>query len=436
MYGENSAAMRGEFAALLRQHRIQYRLGRDLQPERDSLGLQVRQYRQGVLIWCSQAMQAASPLLFSNLPTTPANPFRARHPGVTAAGELARALDQAKGESSTSPASIELLTTPSDNPVVEHWRNAARAAALAEHDTGGELAVRMDVPQAQALVGDVAAIAQALVVLDQRYRNTPGWEPLSHSPRLGWAALATALDVSLGQPDYSIDHMGWRPKTKPIGGPAKPGILGVLQAEHNLVVRLRSFPNAMNLRLVVDSQRLLSSQLAPFAAMIDQGLADRWEVRASTYSLIQQQLRDIGGRLGKGELAAAEGANAVSRLKALAPETVAEPRVLGGFQLLFDKVDGRIADIVEKGLEGGAFVQRVSVPRLVAGTGQLVQPVRDRYVPVTRVSDLAVVRTVRRDLRPRPRLETAGPGATRADLHAALIHRPPGRNAAPDVPGL
>jgi hypothetical protein len=146
----------------------------------------------------------------------------------------------------------------------------------------------------------------------------------------------------LGQPDYTLDDLGWRPKTKPTDGPARPGILGVLQAEHNLVVRLKSFPNAVNLRLVVDSQRLLSSQLAPFASRVDKRLADRWEARASTYSLIQQQLRDLGGRLGKGELAAAEAANAVSRLRVVPSASIVDPRVLSGFQVLFNKLDTRI----------------------------------------------------------------------------------------------
>src|SRR4051812_28531520 len=117
MYGENGASMRTELAALLRQHRVQQRLGGPSQPDREFLGQQIRQYRQSVLIWCSQAMQAASPLMFSNLPAKPANPFRAGTPSITAARELARALDQVKTDSSASTASIEQLTTPSDNPV-------------------------------------------------------------------------------------------------------------------------------------------------------------------------------------------------------------------------------------------------------------------------------------------------------------------------------
>ena len=427
MYGENGAAMRRELAALLRQHRIQHRIGGPTQPDRAVLGLQIRQYRQSLLIWCTQAMQAASPLLFSNFPTKQANPFRTGRPGTTGAGELARALEHAKTHSSARAASSHLLTTPSDNRVVEHWRELARAAALAEHDTATEVASHLSATQAQTLVGDVAAIAQALVVLDQRYSNTPGWERLSQPARLGWAALAAALDVSLGQPDYTIDSSGWRPKTKPIEGPTRTGILGVLQGEHNLAVRLKSSPNMTNLRLIVDSQRLLSSRLAPFAARIDNGLARRWEARSATYSRIQQQLREVGGRLGAGGLAAAEGANAVTRLESIPSDTIIEPRVLSGFQTLFTKIDARIADVVESGVERGALVKRVTVPRLVTGTGQLVQPDRERYIPVTRAGDLDVVQTVRNELRPRPRIEAVGPGPSRTDLHAALIHRPESR---------
>lgn len=248
MYGENGAAMRRELAGLLRHHRIQHRIGGPTQADREASGQQILQYRQNLLIWCTQAMQAANPLLFSNLPTAHGNPFRAGRPAPTGAEELARALQRAIARSSAHPASLEQLTTPSNNPVVEHWREIARAAALAEHDTAPDITAHLTSTQAQALVGDVAAVTQALVVLDQRYKNTPGWEHLGQSARLAWAALAAAVDVNLGQPDYTIDNTGWRPKTKLIHGPAKPGILGVLQAEHNLAVRLKFAPDATNLR--------------------------------------------------------------------------------------------------------------------------------------------------------------------------------------------
>jgi len=221
-----------------------------------------------------------------------------------------------------------------------------------------------------------------------------------------------------------VDNLGWRPTSKIIDGPPRPGILGVLQAEHNLVIRMKSVPSATNLRMVVDSQRLLSVHLAPFAARIDERLAARWAERAKTYVQIQRELRAIGGLLGKGELAVAEGANAVSRLKALPKDTIVEPRVLSGFQLLFNRVDARIADVIEDGVAQGAYFRRVTLPRLVSGEGRLVRPVRERFVPITAATDLEVIKTVRKQLRPKQVMPPVTPGPSRVDLHAALIHRP------------
>jgi hypothetical protein len=187
----------------------------------------------------------------------------------------------------------------------------------------------------------------------------------------------------------------------------------VLQAEHNLLVRLKSFPDAMNLRLIVDSQRQVSSQLAPFAGRIDPRAAERWTARAATYALVQKQLRNIGGRLGSGGSAVIEAANATARLEALPPDTIVEPRVLAGFQTLFDGLDHRIADIVEDGIDRGAFVDRIKVPRVGANTKRLIHPPEEKFIAVTRASDLEVVRTLREQLRPPPAATTASsPGSS------------------------
>lgn len=437
MYAETGAAMRREFATLLQQHRVQQRLGGSL-PERAVLGVQMRQYRQNVLLWCRQALQSTAPLTFSNQAPAQANPFRSagsRGDGTSPAAELARAIDHAITESTAIPASLEQLATAKAHPVVELWRRAARAAVLAEHDTAPEIVHTMTTSQAQVIAADVAAIAQTIVILDQRYRNTPGWEQLALGARLGWAALATALDVNLGQPDYSVDQLGWRPSTKLMKNPARPGILGVLQAEHNLVVRMKTFPNATNLRYVLDSQRLLSRHLVPLATRFDDRLACRWNTRADTYADLQRLFRPIAGQVGRGGYAAAEGATAVSRLRALPVETIVEPRVLGGFQVLFDRLDTRIADVIDEGIDRRAFFRRVSVPRLVDGSGGLIAPVRERFVPVDRTANHELVETVRERLLPRSEIAPATPGAHRVDLHAALIHRPGQPTSSPHISG-
>lgn len=437
MYGETGDLMRTELAALLRQHRILHRLSehsptaRSPVPDREAAGVVIQQYRQTILSWCAEAVMAAKPLVFSATLPAPANPFKTSSEPGTAVGELARALHLARDASTAPRATTAMLATSSPNEVVEHWRQAARAAALAEHDTNGAAGARLTSPQAQALVGDVAAVTQALVVLDQRYLNIPGWERLAEPGRLGWAALATALDVSLGQPDYSIDDTGWRPRTHELRiGPQK-GILGVLQAEHDLLVRLKSFPTAMNLRLIVDSQQRLSRRLSPMVERTDAGRSETWRARAASYSRLKQHLRNVGGRIGKGGPAVAEALNAVTRLRVLPADTIIEPRVAAGFQTLFDGIDQRIVEIVDTGIDRGAYLQRLQVPRLVTDAGQLVSPVRERFVPVDRGANRELADAVR-GLIPRVPNEPVASGLSRSILHSALIHRPT-REASSDA---
>lgn len=440
MYGETGHLMRSELAALLRQHRILHRLGGHApsvpgaMPEREVAGMVIQQYRQTVLSWCTEAVMAAKPLVFSATLPAPANPFQTSNDSGAAVRELARALHRARDASTTSRAGISLLGTASENEVVEHWRHTARAAALAEHDTNGIAGQRLTGPQAEALVGDVAAVTQAIVVLDQRYLNVPGWERLTEPGRLGWAALATALDVSLGQPDYGVDNSGWRPRTHTLRIGPQSGLLGVLQAEHDLLVRLKSFPTAMNLRLIVESQQRLSRRLAILAGRTDVPRAEIWRARAASYSALKQHLRNVGGQIGKGGPAVAEAANATARLRALPADTIVEPRVAAGFQTIFDGIDQRITDIIETGIDRSAYLQRVQVPRLVGDSGRLVTPVRERFMPIDRSANKHLVRAVR-GLLPRVEPERAAPGRSRSDLHSALIHQPVPRRTDPGLPG-
>src|SRR3954447_19477866 len=104
MYGENGGLMRAELSALLRQHRIQQRIGGEgiytvaattTTDQRRRTGELIRRYRQSVLVWCHQATIAAAPgTAASNVSHTPVNPFRAAnsHPGPLTA--LSRAVEQ------------------------------------------------------------------------------------------------------------------------------------------------------------------------------------------------------------------------------------------------------------------------------------------------------------------------------------------------------
>jgi hypothetical protein len=445
MYGENGGLMRAELSALLRQHRIQQRIGGEgsytvpastTADQRRQLGEQIRRYRQGVLVWCHQATIAAAPTAASNLSHPPVNPFRAANSCHGALTALSRSVEQAVTASSAPLPTLDELAMPHDLRLVEHWRHAARAAALGEHDFDAGLGHgRLDAQQTQTLIADIAAVVQALVALDQRYRNIPGWEKLHRPDRLGWSALACALDASLDPPDYAIDMRGWRPPTKVIKGPGKSGLLGVLQAEHNLVVRMRSFPSAMNLRLVVDSQRLVSGQLASLIEKNQPALHDAWTVRERTYVDLQHELRNIGGCIGTGSLAAAEGANAVSRLRTIRTDDGLDPRTLHAFTTLFAVLDDRIADVIEEGIKRNGYLVRVKVPPVEDPAGEHVAPPRERHLPLGEVEHTSIVRLVRERGRSAVEPRPAPPQAarSRADLHAAIVHEPAGRSGRPPL---
>lgn len=211
-----------------------------------------------------------------------------------------------------------------------------------------------------------------------------------------------------------------------ITGPAKPGLLGVLQAEHNLTIRMQAFPSAMNLPLVVDSQRLLSGGLATRVEKIEPALGESWRDREQTYTDLQRELRNIGGNVGVGELAVAEGANAWNRLRALPPDAPLDPRIVHGFTTLFTTLDARIADVVVEGLQRQSYFLRVKVPGFVANNGQVVARVHERYVPLVEADHAAIVGLVRDRLRPSHEPATAPPGAaaSRAELHTAIVHQP------------
>ncbi len=445
MYGENGHLLRAELSSLLRQHRIQLRIGgpgthtvpvTTTKEERSQIGEQIRRYRQSALTWCLQATIAVAPQAESRLSPRATNPLRlppAQHGGLAA---LRKALDQAVRASTAALPDLAELTTPHEFPLVEQWRQVARAAALGEHDFDSGLGHgRLDDGQLHTLIGDIAATVRALVVLAARYARIPGWERLHRADRLGWAALGCALDASLDPPDYSIDMRGWRPKTTVLTGPAKPGLLGVLQAEHNLTIRMQAFPSAMNLRLVVDSQRLLSGGLATRVQKIEPALHEAWRDREQTYTDLQRELRNIGGNVGDGGLAVAEGANAWNRLKALPPDAPLDARIVHSFTKLFARLDARIADVVEEGMQRQSYFLRVKVPGFVASTdGQVVARVQERFIPPTEADHAAIVGLVRDRLRPPPEQTTTPPGAarSRAELHAAIVHQPERRAGGKD----
>ena len=111
--------------------------------------------------------------------------------------------------------------------MVESWRQVARAAVLGEHDFGGLMDHgRLTPAQSSTVLRDAAEVARALVVLDKRYENIPGWIPIRERGRLDRAAQVCGVFAGYGEPDYSVDHKGWRPPPATIDGGPLPGIGG------------------------------------------------------------------------------------------------------------------------------------------------------------------------------------------------------------------
>ena len=432
-YGENGRQVRAELTTLLRQHRIQQRLGgqgihtvpESTTPEqREELGQLIQRYRYAALAWCRQAVVAADlrPGLESSPSRGPAEELRFR---------LTRSLNMSRA----GMPSLDELAKPQDFAMVETWRQVARAAAFGEHDFPGLMDHgRLSHAERLAVLKDAAEVTRALVVLDQRYDNIPGWVPIRARARLDRAAqacVAFAGDVEL---DYAVDEKGWRPPPATIDGGPLPGIGGVLQAEHNMLVHLGQFPNALNLRRVMDGQRILSHEAARRAPNVAPELIQRWLEREQIYKRLIDETRNVGGLVGHGGLAAAEAANAVGRLRRLHVAEITRPEPLHDLDKLFTRTDARLAALIEQGVAERLYFVSVEVPPTVNSTGQFVTPARERYVPIHSPVNTDLLAITRHQLRPAPPSTAAPPDAheSRGELRESIDHRP-GRRSSPEV---
>ena len=438
MYGENSGRLRAELTTLLRQHRIQHRLGGKGPPtmpetttveERQALGELIGRYRQMVLVWCLHAIRAANPHINPEGTTG-----RSRGP----AGELRYRLVAAIDASPAGLPTLEDLNTPQNFQMVDTWRHAARAAALGEHDFGAGVGYgRLSEHQCKTVRRDAAEIAWALVGLDRRYANIPGWQSLKDQGRLGRAAEICAAQAGTEAPDYSVDVRGWRPSPMLDTRPAPAGLDGILQGERNLLFELRRFPDAQSLRLILDSQRIASRQLSSLVRETDNTLAAKWEKRRETYEMLLAETRDLRGLLGTGD-AAGQAAIIAARAQRLTLHSETSTETLHQAERLFHGIDTRLTQVIEHGTSRRLYLLRVKLPQLLNGSEGLVHQNQVRYVPVDSHVQTDLLEVVRSRLRPPPEQPHApqGAGRSRADFEAAITHRPSRRGVRPDGPTI
>jgi hypothetical protein len=279
-------------------------------------------------------------------------------------------------------------------------------------------------------------VARGLVGLDRRYSNIPGWRPLKEAGWLGRAAETCSTFAGYDEPDYTIDLRGWQPRPTLVEGPALPGLTGVLQAQHNLLVHLGEFPDARSLRLVLDAQRIVSRD----AATLDPSASVGWSRRASTYLRLIHATHDIGGIVGNGGPAAGEAALAASRIEQFARAFQAgtempEPGALRHLDRLGRELDERITLVIQQGARERIYFTRVPFPRVDKDAAGLVKPTRQRYVPMTADVCQELLELVRDELRPEAEIPGAPKraAASREELAAALVHRPQPRHTHPGI---
>jgi hypothetical protein len=100
---------------------------------------------------------------------------------------------------------------------------------------------------------------------------------------------------------------------------------------------------------------------------------------------------------------------------------------------LFNRIDTRVSEIIEKGIAERLYYLRAKVPRLSYDATGMVRRVRQRYVPITPQVQTDLLRLARDELRPAPSQPIPPPGAaqSRRKLQQAILHRPQPRGDAP-----
>jgi hypothetical protein len=428
MYGENSGQLRDALGALLCEQRIQQPLGgkgihtvpeSTTEAEREDLGRQIRRYRECVLTWCLQALRAANP----HINLEGATGCR-RGP----AEELRFRLADALAASKDGLAPSEELVAEQQFGTVESWREAAKAAALGEHDfTAGVGYGRLSERESMTVLKDAAAIVRGLVALDRRYEGVPGWDRLHNQGWLGRAADACAAHAGYDDPEYTVDARGWHPEPQLVDGSAMPGLAGVTQAQYNLLLHLHKLPDAHSVRVVMDSQRVVARETAMRIAETHPELASRWTIRSETYIRLVNATRDLGGILGNGD-AAGQGSIAASRAQKLGHQPITDTDALRQLDRLFARIDEGVRGTIEYGVRERLYFLRVPFPRIDEHAPGAVKGQRHRFVPITSPVQTDLMDIVRTELRPeriRPR-PPKGAGQSRADFDAAIHHRPGG----------
>jgi len=400
-YGDVAGRLREEMTWLLERHRILQLIGgagtfripvTTTEAERAVLGEEIQRYRAAVLTYCLEAVQAVTP--GANLHGSQ----RKRDPAVA----LRYQVERAHGALPAGPALSALLERRPAFELVSRWQDAGRLAVQGEREIGTLQRTSLSREQQRVVLKDAADVVRGLVVLDIRYSNVPGWRYLEQKSRLLTAADAVSEHLAGSEMDVSVDGVGWRPAPGAIEGPALPGLAGVLQAQHNVVVGLTQFPSAYNLRHVLVAQAELSKHAARVAQAVGSPTASRFGERAELYRDLVTASRTVGGELGSGRHAALESANAARRMHTGPGPGENLEKALSRLVHLDDRVDVKVAAAVEHGFQEKLYFVAVKLPALGRpGTDGIVRAAT-KWVPGASQIQSELVGLVRERVRPRP----------------------------------
>lgn len=400
-YGENSRELREAMAWLLERRRIQQRLGGEgnyrilawsTEAQRERMGQIIQRYRLAALTWCHLAVVATTPKLdLSHTKRTtrcPVDELRFRLSSVVTVPDREALLD--------------LLAAPHGNALVDGWQRLARAAALGEHDFAAGVSFGHLTPaQNRRVVKDAADLTRALVLIDDRYVNVPGWQHLKERTRLGRAAENVSEMLAHQELGGGVDPRGWRPTPDVIHDQASPGLAGVAQSQRNLLVELQQPLNALNLRRVLLSQAQVSAEAARHAHVIAPDLTDTFMARASLYRELVHCSRDVNGQVGGGGPAVAESQNAASRLRSARVDAENES-ALHQLAQLCPPTNARIAATIEHGFNDKLYFTAVKLSRLDSEPVHGVYPARQRWMTVMPGLPVPLLELARDRLRPPP----------------------------------
>lgn len=421
MYGENVGKLRSELATLLGQRHANHQIHRDLAQTASDLGTAeaaleasalILRYRHSVLAWCHLAMTHGHP-----------NPKARSSNTLDPPDRLQQSLERIVARDLAQLPTLEELTTRQHVGIVESWRQAAKASALAEHDLGPSIG-RLDHREWLTLVADVADITEAVLVLDRRYRrHVSGWDSLHGTRDLDRRIhdCATHAHARFGRLDYNIDWRGWRPSEPQIAGSAGP-MTQVIAAEHRLLNSLTSIPSMANLRHLLISQRELSHLAANLARTSAPEQAANFRDRERTYRSLCRASNSAAGLAGTGAEATQHSADATIRLAAIPPETKISKSDFRNLDKLFRHVDNTVYTAIEQGFNMRLYLVRCSRPRIDTTDGRLIHQKRTAFAPLPHGSHTPLVTIARRDLRVDPVRMTA-PGSAairRADFRTAI----------------